>query len=234
MQKKIYVANWKMNGTSKEIDDYMEMLSPHLFLETVILGLPFPYLDKAHKLLSPSLHLAAQDLSENSKGAYTGSVSGGMLKDIGCAYVIIGHSERRKDFFENNAKIAQKLLRAFENNLIPILCIGETAGQDVKRVINDQLEDLMGILSEREFMIAYEPVWAIGTGKVPTAEEISEVARFIHDWLNEFEITDIPLLYGGSVTPENISSLKTCDHISGFLIGGASLKAESFIRMIRA
>ena len=234
MLKKIYVANWKMNGRAQEVENYMGILSSHLFLETVILGLPFPYLERASRLISKSLYLASQDLSENKKGAHTGSVSGEMIKDVGCSYVIIGHSERRRDFFEGNSIIKQKLLRAFENDLIPILCIGESLGEDVKNVINDQLEELVDVLKSHYFIIAYEPVWAIGTGKIPSNEEISIVAQFTHDWLTSRGLQEIPILYGGSITPENISSLKECYHISGFLVGGASIKAESFLKIIHS
>lgn len=121
----IYVANWKMNGLEKQILEYVDTLSNHLFLDTVVLALPFPYLKAAHALLSPCLHLGAQDLSHAQKGAYTGSVSGEQLRDVGCEYVIIGHSERRQGCFESNELISRKLTSALQNNLIPVICVGE-------------------------------------------------------------------------------------------------------------
>jgi triosephosphate isomerase len=222
-----------MNGAVPQIVAYIDLLSHHLFLDTVVLALPFVYLDQARQMLSPCLHLGGQDLSQNAKGAYTGSISGAMLKEMGCEYVIIGHSERRRDFLENNAMIMEKISRAFENQLIPVICIGESLNQDPIDVLTHQLDEIAPILKEGKFIIAYEPVWSIGTGKIPTKEEISKVASFIHQWLLSHNFLETPILYGGSVTPENAPSLKECDHISGFLIGGASMNAQSLINIIQ-
>jgi triosephosphate isomerase len=227
----IYIANWKMNGVKQEITNYVDILSNHLFLDTVILALPFPYLDLSRELLSPCLYLGGQDLSHESNGAYTGSVSGKQLHDIGCKYVIIGHSERRNGCFETNDIIAQKILRSFENNLTPIVCVGENLGQNATDVLKLQLDDILPCLTG-DFILAYEPVWAIGTGKIPTNNEISKINAFIYAWLEAHGLENTPILYGGSVTPQNISCLKSCDYLSGFLIGGASLKAQSFIQII--
>lgn len=227
----IYFANWKMNGLEKQILEYVETLSNHLFLDTVILALPFPYLKAAHALLSPCLHLGAQDLSHAQKGAYTGSVSGEQLRDVGCEYVIIGHSERRQGCFESNDLISHKLTSALQSNLIPVVCVGEKEGEDPEQVLTSQLESLKGALTQ-DCIIAYEPVWAIGTGKTPTTSQISRTCAFVHSWLKENGFENISILYGGSVTPENSGALKSCDHVSGFLVGGACLKADSFYSII--
>lgn len=198
----------------------------------------------ADRLEGSYVKVAAQDVSDQLKhGAHTGEICGDMLKDAGCSHAIIGHSERRAMYGDTDAFINRKVRAALHFGLTPILCCGETlaerdAGQ-AEQVVNDQLEnDLTGLTAEEvaKLVIAYEPVWAIGTGRTATPEQAQQMHAYIRSWLNEkFGATvadNLRILYGGSVKPENIAELMHAPDIDGALVGGASLEAESFARIV--
>ncbi len=198
----------------------------------------------ADRLEGSNVKVAAQDLSDQLKhGAHTGEICGDMLKDAGCSHVIIGHSERRAMYGDTDAFINRKLRAALQFGLTPILCCGETlderdAGQ-AEQVVNDQLvNDLTGLTAAEvaRLVIAYEPVWAIGTGRTASPEQAQQMHAYLRSWLTEkFGATlagGLRILYGGSVKPENIAELMTAPDIDGALVGGASLEAESFARIV--
>ena len=198
----------------------------------------------ADMLEATNIALGAQDMHWQEEGAYTGEISAKMLRDAGCQYVIIGHSERRQFFAETNESVNKKALAALKNNLIPIVCVGENLNQREQgvtfEVIRGQLEiGLKDIAAEdlEKIIIAYEPVWAIGTGKVATAEQAQEVHRYIRDWVNKNYSQEMAqglrIQYGGSVKPENISGLMLCEDIDGALVGGAALSADTFSAIVR-
>lgn len=213
---------------------------------TDVLVLPtFAHLSLANDLLADSpVLLGAQNLYLGAQGAFTGEVSGPMLTDLGCKYVLVGHSERRSLFNEGLPLIAQKFKAAIDANLIPILCIGETQAQrekgETNKIIQEQLESVIefaGIESFRKAVIAYEPVWAIGTGLTATPEQAQEVHAFIRHLImqNNVDIAKtICILYGGSMKAENAPSLLAMPDIDGGLIGGASLEAKSFLAICAA
>lgn len=181
--------------------------------------------------------MGAQDCAAEPQGAYTGEVSAAMLKDVGCSFVILGHSERRQQFDETDAMIAAKAACAIQVGVTPIFCIGETETERAEGKTNKVLErQLAPILPLGEVMvIAYEPVWAIGTGKTPTPEQIEEAHGFIHSQLAKTaRDTRGRVLYGGSVKPTNIREILVLKGVDGALIGGASLEAESFVTMLQA
>jgi len=237
-----------MNKTVSEADDYLQILEKQLFpsiKREVIVAPPFTLLGTVAKYLSVSglgLELAAQNLHFGDQGAYTGEISAPMLRDIGCRYVIVGHSERRTRFNENDLIVHKKLKAAMDVGLIPILCVGETlperqAGQTIS-VIVQQLEIAIGDdVGERPMRVAYEPVWAIGTGETPTPLEVTaahrEIGRFFRQrWGEKARIPQI--VYGGSVTENNTGDFIACNGIDGVLVGGASLSADRFIKIIKA
>jgi len=240
-------GNWKMNGdlvmTSELID---EIASGHADYDAceVLICPPFPLLARAaNKIQNTPILLGAQNLSEYDSGAYTGEVSASMLADIGCQYVIIGHSERRAIMLETNKMIRDKFNAAIDSNLIPILCVGETLEQKnqelTMEVIKEQLNSVMddNIESMTNAIIAYEPVWAIGTGLTATPEEAQSIHRFIRGIISSIsqEIADkIQILYGGSVNGGNAKGLFSMPDIDGGLIGGASLTASDFLSIVKA
>lgn len=237
-----------MYKTLKEAEVLVNSLKRELYeLETVdiVICPPFTLLSYlADMLESTNIALAAQDLFWEDEGAYTGEVSGKMLKDAGCEYVIIGHSERRQFFAETNERVNKKIFAALKNQLLPIVCIGESLQEREKgitfTVIKEQLgAGLKGLPAEDagKIIIAYEPVWAIGTGQVATVQQAQEVHKYIRDWLQMNYSVDasqkIRIQYGGSVKPENISGLISQKDIDGALVGGASLNADSFSAIVR-
>lgn len=237
-----------MNKTVVEANDYLQTLerwlSPSIQRE-VIIAPPFTLLGTVAKYLSVSglgLELAAQNLHFGDQGAYTGEISATMLCDIGCRYVIVGHSERRACFHESDLIVHKKLKAAMDVGLIPILCVGETfperqAGQTTSVIVR-QLEIAMGDdAGERPLRVAYEPVWAIGTGETPTPLEVTsvhiEIGRFfLKRWGENARIPQI--VYGGSVTENNTGDFIACAGIDGVLVGGASLSADRFIKIIES
>jgi len=247
MRNLMVAGNWKMNGdlvmTSELID---EIASGHADYDAceVLICPPFPLLARAaNKIQNTPILLGAQNLSEYDSGAYTGEVSASMLADIGCQYVIIGHSERRAIMLETNKMIRDKFNAAIDSNLIPILCVGETLEQKnqelTMEVIKEQLSSVMddNIESMTNAIIAYEPVWAIGSGLTATPEEAQSIHRFIRGIISSIsqEIADkIQILYGGSVNGGNAKGLFSMPDIDGGLIGGASLTASDFLSIVKA
>lgn len=211
----------------------------------VVVCPPFIYLPQAAELLKGSkISWGSQNICEHNEGAYTGEVSAPMLKEFGCKYAIIGHSERRTIYGEDDALIAQKFIAAVKGGVIPILCIGELLEQreagETETVVAKQLDaviDAAGIEAFASAVIAYEPVWAIGTGMTASPEQAQDVHAFIRQRLAKHNATvadKIQLLYGGSVKPDNAEELFAKQDIDGGLIGGASLDADSFLAICRA
>jgi triosephosphate isomerase len=241
-------GNWKMNKTVGEALDLIREL------KTAISGVkgvevavapPFTALDAVHKELGgSSIRLAAQNLHWEEKGAFTGEISPLMLKEVGCQYVIIGHSERRQFFGESDETANRRIKAALAQGLKVIFCIGETLKEREETktfsVIERQIEGGLKGLGDKELRnmtIAYEPVWAIGTGKTATPEQAEEVHRFIRGKVEKLYSRgvseEVRIQYGGSVTPDNIKGLMNQPNIDGALVGGASLKAESFSKIVR-
>jgi len=241
-------GNWKMNKTVEEALGLVRELKASISgVEEVEVAVAPPFTALyavSQELKGSSIHLAAQNLFYEEKGAFTGEVSPLMLKEIGCQYVIIGHSERRQFFGETDETVNRRIKAALGQDLKPIFCIGETLKEREEEktfsVIERQVEGgLRGIGEERvkSIVIAYEPVWAIGTGKTATPQQAEEVHRFIRkrlEMLYSREIAErIRIQYGGSVTPENIKGMMNQENIDGALVGGASLKPEIFSKIVR-
>jgi len=209
----------------------------------VIVSPPFLYLKEAIELAAgSSFSVAAQNVNENESGAYTGEIAAAMLESLCCKYCIIGHSERRKYYHENNELINRKISKLQKYKIIPIVCIGETLEErqmnlEKKVIIKQLLECFRDIEMNQKILLAYEPVWAIGTGRTATPDQAQEIHALIREWFNdEFspEIAGkIPILYGGSIKPDNIDSLMSKSDIDGGLIGGASLDIKKFKDIIR-
>ena len=249
MARQIVAANWKMHGNKTTITGLLQHLQQLLVsansLTEVIVFPSFVYLPLAEKLLRGSMiHYGAQLLNQNQAGAYTGEIAGSMLSDFACQYVLVGHSERRLQFAESDTVVAEKFAAAQQNGLIPLLCIGETlqqheAGQTLM-IIEQQLQSVLtmvGIEAFKQAVIAYEPVWAIGTGKTATPEQAQAVHAHIRGFLgkqNQQLAMQLPLLYGGSVKASNAAALAEMSDIDGVLVGGASLDAHEFIKIIEA
>ncbi len=236
----LVAGNWKMNGVLAEALEFVAQLGENPAPERVEVALmpPFTLLyPLGEKLLAKGVRLGAQNVYYEPKGAFTGSISPLMLRDAGCHYVIIGHSERRDIMGETDEVIRKKLKAAMEAGLEPVLCIGEhleerEAGR-TNEVLKRQLAILDGIDPAAPLTIAYEPVWAIGTGRTATPEQVTETHAFIHEELHRLGHKH-RVLYGGSVNPANAEGLLACPGVDGALVGGASLKADSFMEIVRA
>jgi len=248
MRKIIIAGNWKMYKTSVEAIELVNGLKRNLYdISTIdiVVCPPFTALSEvAEAVLESPIKLGAQDMYWQKEGAFTGEVSASMLKEVGCSYVIIGHSERRQFFGETNETVNKKLKAALDLGLIPIVCVGENLAQREKgktfEVVKEQIEDsLAGLTVEQaeKIIIAYEPVWAIGTGKVATPAQAQEVHQFIRNLLgklfNEKVSDNCRIQYGGSVKPDNISELISQKDIDGALVGGASLDVNSFSAIVK-
>ncbi len=248
MRQKIVAGNWKMNGTITETEKLLRALlvgkSNNQKVKVVVCP-PFTSLHVASKILKGShIALGAQDMSEHARGAYTGEISSEMLLTAGAVYVILGHSERRQYHAETDQMVNAKVKLALQTGLIPIICVGELLSEREKgqteTVVGKQVAGtLSGLTAEalNKVVIAYEPVWAIGTGKTATPQMAQEVHAFIRDRLMAIDITTarkVPILYGGSVKPDNALGLHRQPDIDGSLVGGASLKADDFIAIINA
>lgn len=229
---KFIVGNWKMNGNMDDKETFLKALKNVRTNNKVIMCLPFTLLYGKDY----GVTLGAQNISEHSNGAYTGDISGQMLSDANVKYVIVGHSERRKNHNETNETTRAKATAAIKNGLIPIICIGETAAdRNAGRTMSVVKKMLLESVPPRgEYMVAYEPRWAIGTDKTPTVEEITAVIETVHKALNGIGRKDITLLYGGSVTKDNAKQMVSVPHVDGLLIGGASLKSETFLPIIKS
>ncbi|SOD41249.1 triosephosphate isomerase [Nitrosovibrio sp. Nv4] len=248
MRSKLVAGNWKMHGgtiQNRELLDAIVAGTEGLSGVGLTVCVPYPYLSQAQSVLQHSaVSWGAQNLSQHDKGAYTGEVSAAMLTDFGCRYVIVGHSERRALYGEDNHTVALKFKAAQTAGLIPVLCIGETLDQReaavTEQVVAEQLDaviDLMGIDALARSVLAYEPVWAIGTGKTATPQQAQDVHGFIRSRIaanNRGVATELQILYGGSVKASNAAELFAMPDIDGGLIGGASLVADEFITICRA
>jgi len=240
-------ANWKMYKTPRETEEFLRVFLPQIpsgLACDIVICPPFVDLPAAAALLSGSpVGLGAQNLNENAEGAYTGEISGAMLAAAGCRFVVIGHSERRQLFGETDDRVNKKIQAALKNGLTPIVCVGETLSEResnqtikvVERQVKGALENLPSAEVSR-LILAYEPIWAIGTGKTATPAQAQEVHLAIRDILKDqygsLISLGVRILYGGSIKPENISELMQCEDIDGGLVGGASLKPESFLSIV--
>lgn len=244
MRQSLVVGNWKMNGTCASAEALAQGIIAGLGTNSAAIAVcaPYVYLSKVADIVKNTrLALGAQNVADKSAGAYTGEVSAAMLKEVGCQYAIVGHSERRSYYGDTNESVAARFVQALEQNITPILCVGETLEQREQdktfAVIDEQLDaviSLAGIASFKDAVIAYEPVWAIGTGKTATDEQAQEVHKYIRNYIaaKDQAIADkIQILYGGSAKPDNAKGLFAMPDIDGGLIGGASLDADSFLKV---
>ncbi len=249
MRKSIIAGNWKLNKTPHESIMLVDELKRELVDVTgvdVVVCPPFVDLtDVSDALIDHDIALGAQNVFWEDSGAFTGEVSAPMLKDLGVTYVIIGHSERRQYFHETNETVNKRLRAVLRHGLTPIVCVGENLAQREANKTFDVVKDhcegsLLGLSAEemKKVIVAYEPVWAIGTGKTATPQQAQEVHVFIRQLLGKMFNAEtagiVRIQYGGSVTPENISSLMAQADIDGALVGGASLKAPSFAAIVKA
>lgn len=240
----LVAGNWKMNGSLAMADALIRALrakqSDIQLPVDILICPPFPYLSTAANLMSgSSLQLGAQDCHANANGAHTGDVAAGMLSEIGCHSVILGHSERRTDHDESSADIASKAKAAIAAGLTAIICVGETKHQrdagEALKIVEKQISESISLdINAGRIVLAYEPVWAIGTGLVPVKQDIEAMHRHIRELLKH-RFTDgagIRILYGGSVKPSNALEIMSIAEVNGALVGGASLKVEDFWAII--
>lgn len=249
MREIVVAGNWKMNKDLNEavtlVSEIKNLLSNDINVKMIVCP-PFISLETVSALVKDTnIGLGAQNMCSEDSGAYTGAISASMIKSVGCEFVILGHSERRTIFGETDDLINSKINKALENSLIPIFCIGETLEEresgEMKNVIERQVkEGLKGISADQlsQMIVAYEPVWAIGTGKTASPEQAQEVHAFIRGLLTEMYSSEfaqnVTIQYGGSVKPENAKELIGQPDIDGALVGGACLKADSFIGIAKA
>ena len=251
MRKQIAAANWKMNLTLKQGEELINAIidKPHSLNEhqLAVFAIPFPYLAMAQEKLADkkNVYVAAQNCSNKKNGAYTGEVSVEMLQSIGIQYVVLGHSERREYYYESNQLLAEKLNICLENNMTPIFCCGEplpireanTQNEFVAKQLAESLYHLSAAQIQK-IVIAYEPIWAIGTGKTASSSQAQEIHAFIREQLtNKYGNTiadSISILYGGSVKSSNAVEIFSQPDVDGGLVGGASLIADEFIAIINA
>ncbi|QCI19870.1 MAG: triose-phosphate isomerase [Buchnera aphidicola (Brevicoryne brassicae)] len=247
MKKKLIVANWKLNGNIEMISNYLKFLKNNLLSNLnkniIVIAPPNIYLERTYQSIKKiNIFLGAQNVDVNLKGAFTGEVSVLMLKDIGVKYVIIGHSERRILHNETDNFVAKKFHLIKNSNLIPILCIGETEKEKkngkTQKVIEKQLNCIFQILGEKAFrnaVIAYEPIWAIGTGVSADPEYVQIIHKFIRNYIqkNDSVSKNVIIQYGGSVSSLNTKEFIQQEDIDGLLIGSASLHAKEFLKIIK-
>lgn len=251
MRQPLVAGNWKMHGTRAEnaslVSALLDLLQPEKRAQAaeILVCPPFPYLLETGRLLKDSgVALGAQSVCAEAQGAFTGEVSAAMLKDVGCSHVLVGHSERRQLYRESDALVARKFVVAQSQGLIPVLCVGETLeereGDQTLKVVSRQLEAVLavsGVKSLARAVIAYEPVWAIGTGRTASPEQAQEVHAMIRAKVAGLDATIgglVRILYGGSVKASNAQELFAMPDIDGSLVGGASLKADEFARICAA
>lgn len=249
MRNKFIAGNWKMNNGRAEARELIHGLlerTATVTKTTVMVAPSYTCLETAAALLQGSrIHLGAQNVFWEEKGAYTGEISAVMLKDAGCKYVIIGHSERRQYFHESDQSVNRKIAAALKHGLLPVICVGETLEQresgTALTIVSEQVHGCLNGFSAEQagrFTIAYEPVWAIGTGRAATAKDAVEVHARIRSTIARMFGDDcaqgVKIQYGGSVTADNIDSFIREPEIDGALVGGACLKADSFARIIAA
>jgi triosephosphate isomerase len=246
MSRRPYIAgNWKMNKTGFEAEDFVFALLPQIAGEDiaeVVICAPFTTLTNViDSSRGTRIKVAAQNMHEAESGAYTGEVSAGMLRDLDVRAVVLGHSERRQYFNETDEALAAKVVVALENELEPILCVGESDAQreagETEAVLKTQVEAALANVPADKLesvVIAYEPVWAIGTGKTATNEMAQEACAYIRSLLDPAAADKVRILYGGSMKPENAAELLAQQDIDGGLIGGASLQADDFAKLVAA
>lgn len=244
--KKYIIANLKMNFTQEECKQYLAELLPLVANSQNKIGISFPFTDlplAKDMLFDTKIKVGAQNVHEMESGAYTGEISAKMLKELECDFVLVGHSERRQYFNETNKQINQKIKLLLKYGIKPVLCIGETKSErDNKKtntILKAQLEGCLAGLYENEIksiVIAYEPVWAIGTGVTPTTKQVDEVCKFVRDTItqnfSEKAGKNLCILYGGSLKGENAKQFLSLSNINGGLVGSASLQAESFAKLV--
>lgn len=247
MRKNIIAGNWKMNGSNAANALLIEGIKSGMgqIKADVIVFPPSVYLAQITTLTSDvNIAVGVQNINIHTSGAYTGEISGGMARDVGCEYTIVGHSERRILYGETNEIVAMKVRTALEADLTPVLCIGEELADreagNTHNILQEQISvvvDMLGIEAFQSIIIAYEPVWAIGTGVVATTEQAQDAHKFVRDLLAKHSAdiaVNVSILYGGSMNPSNCADLLACADIDGGLVGGASLNAEDFLTICRA
>ena len=238
---KFVIGNWKMNGLKSSMNIY-EGVNKHMLSNkkssdlNVVICPPFTLINLFSSKKTSKIMIGAQDTHEKESGAYTGSISSQMLSDLGAGYVIIGHSERRQYFGENVKLLADKIIAAQKADLKVIFCIGELKNEikNRKSVLRKQLKSLPKKLNYKNIIIAYEPVWAIGTGLIPSFDEINSIHLSIRDIL-KYDLKfskNVSILYGGSVNPKNASNILSLENVDGALVGGASLNLKDFSNII--
>lgn len=239
MSKTVIIGNWKMNKTLSETKEFFTEFNSlytnnkNKIISNLDFAVAVPFINTtAFELNKTELQLAVQNISQFEKGAYTGEISAQMLLEQKVKYAIVGHSERRQYFKETDQDVNAKTQQAIKNNIIPVVCVGETLEEYEKnqtnQVIEHQLKHSLQNVDLSKIIIAYEPIWAIGTGKTATPEQAQKVCKFIREKTDKNAL----ILYGGSVNPENIEQLLNQSDIDGALVGGASLKADSFIKLL--
>ncbi|MFZ6758497.1 triose-phosphate isomerase [Undibacterium sp. Ji50W] len=246
MRRTLIAGNWKMNGgfsANRSLLSEIKAGLPASLNCDVLVCPPAPYLAQCAELLTGTAVMwGAQDVSVHAQGAYTGEISAAMLADCGSRYVIVGHSERRAYHAESDELVAQKALRLQKSGLLPIVCVGETLEQrengQTNQVVAAQLNAVLDVLDDMTAMVvAYEPVWAIGTGKTATPQMAQDVHQFLRQQMaarNAEAASKVQILYGGSMKPENAAELLAMSDIDGGLIGGAALKSQDFLSIIAA
>ena len=247
MRQPMVAGNWKMNGSSSSVSELIDGIKAGVGAANaeVVVCPPFVYIPAVAAAIAGSdIHLGAQNMCDQDSGAFTGEIAGPMLKDVGCEYVIIGHSERRAIYGESDEGTAAKYAAVLKNGLKPIFCIGETLEEReqgiTEQVVARQIDAILdgsGVASLANAVLAYEPVWAIGTGKTATPEQAQEVHAFIRGKIAEKDAgiaEGLRILYGGSMNPGNAAELRSQPDIDGGLIGGASLKADDFLAICTA
>ncbi len=248
MRQTLVAGNWKLNGSKDSIQTLVKGIADGMSAvdgTAVAVCPPYVYIPMVQDLLAgTAIGLGAQDVTDQESGAYTGEVAASMLKDIGCQYVIVGHSERRAIYGEQDEETAKKYAATRKQGLIPILCVGELLEEresgDTENVVARQLDAVIaleGVAALADSVIAYEPVWAIGTGKTATPDQAQEVHAFIRGKIAALDAgvaEKVQILYGGSVNGGNAAELFAMDDIDGGLIGGASLKANDFLAICTA
>lgn len=241
-RKRLLIGNWKMNASIQSNASLLGALLdavPHSNSVELVVCVPFPYLAQVQSVLSGScIQWGAQDLSSQPQGAFTGEVSAAMLQDFGCKWVLVGHSERRQRHAESNEEVARKVVQALNAGITPVFCVGETDAQheagQTQSVVLAQLQPLLDLGLEllSKVVIAYEPVWAIGTGKSATPQQAQRVHAYIRSLLKQAGAAEqVHVLYGGSVNAANAKELFAMADIDGALVGGAALNAEEFLRI---
>ena len=248
MRKRLVAGNWKMHGGIEQNRDLLSKIvagTMEIDKATCAVCVPYPYLSQVHSFLKDThISWGAQNISQYDKGAYTGEVSAMMLNDFSCRYVIVGHSEGRTLYGEDNCTVARKFKAALDAGLVPILCVGETLDQReaglMEQVVSEQLDaviELVGVEVLADSVLAYEPIWAIGTGKTATPQQAQDAHIFIRKRIasqNPTIAAELQILYGGSVKANNAVELFAMSDIDGGLIGGAALLADDFVSICMA